>query len=170
MRELVTMNAGVNFEELLAYTDEENQHWKRWLKQHPEALAVSAGIAGEDDVVGLLVHIFAVELRYAERLLDQPVTSYDEVRSSNLDQVFAIADNARRLYQQFLAQTDQADLDTILTFETRSAGTLTASKRKILAHAMLHGIRHWAQIATALRKAGYKQDWQHDFLFTKAIE
>jgi len=164
------MNAGVNFEELLAYTDEENQHWKRWLKQHPEALAVSAGIAGEDDVVGLLVHIFAVELRYAERLLDQPVTSYDEVRSSNLDQVFAIADNARRLYQQFLAQTDQADLDTILTFETRSAGTLTASKRKILAHAMLHGIRHWAQIATALRKAGYKQDWQHDFLFTKAIE
>jgi uncharacterized damage-inducible protein DinB len=164
------MNAGVDFNELLAYTDEENQHWKRWLKQHPEALAVSAGIAGEDDVAGLLVHIFAVELRYAERLLEQPATSYEQLRSSNLDQIFAIADNARRLYQQFLAQTDQVDLDRILTFETRSAGTLTASKRKILAHAMLHGVRHWAQIATALRKAGYKQDWQHDFLFSKAVE
>ena len=34
---------------------------------------------------------------------------------------------------------------------------------------MLHGIRHWAQIATALRKAGYKQDWPHDFIFTEAV-
>lgn len=164
------MNAGVNFEELLAYTEEENQHWKRWLNQHPEALAVSAGIAGEDDVAGLLVHIFAVELRYAERLLEQPATSYEQLRSSNLDQIFAIADNARKLYKQFLAKTDQADLDKIVSFETRSAGTLTASKRKILAHAMLHGVRHWAQIATALRKAGYKQDWGHDILFSKALD
>ena len=164
------MHAGVNFEELLAYTEEENQHWKRWLKQHPEALAVSAGIAGEDDVAGLLVHIFAVELRYAERLLDLPVTSYEDVRSSNLDQIFGIADKARANYKQFLAKTDQADLNKVLTFETRSAGTLTASKRKILVHAMLHGVRHWAQIATALRKAGYKQDWGHDILFSKALE
>lgn len=164
------MTAGIDFEELLAYTHEENQHWKRWLEQHPEALAVSAGIAGEDDVAGLLVHIFAVELRYAERLLEQPASPYEKLRSSNLDQIFAIADDARSRYKQFLANTNQADLDKVVTFETRSAGTLSASKRKILAHALLHGVRHWAQISTALRKAGYKQDWQHDFLFTKAIE
>jgi len=164
------MDAGLDFAELLAYTHEENQHWKRWLKQHPEALAANAGIAGEDDVAGLLVHIFAVELRYAERLLEQPATPYEKLRSADLDQIFAIADDARSRFQQFLAQTDHADLSKIVTFETRSAGTLSASKRKILAHALLHGVRHWAQIATALRKAGYKQDWQHDFLFTKAVE
>ncbi|HEV2113463.1 MAG TPA: DinB family protein, partial [Terriglobales bacterium] len=147
------MKVGVDFNELLAYTGEENQRWKRWLKQHPEALAVSAGIAGEDDVAGLLVHIFAVELRYAERLLEQPATPYEKLRSGNLDEIFAIADRARAQYRQFLAQTNQADLAKIVTFETRSAGTLSASKRKILAHALLHGVRHWAQIATALRKA-----------------
>lgn len=164
------MNPGVNFDELLAYTDDENQHWKRWLKQHPEALAVSTGIAGEEDVAGLLVHIFAVELRYAERLLEQPATPYEKLRSSNLDEIFGIASRAREQFKQFLAQTDQQDLAKVLTFETRSAGTLSASKRKILAHALLHGVRHWAQIATALRKAGYKQDWQHDFLFATALE
>jgi uncharacterized damage-inducible protein DinB len=163
------MNAGIDFNELLAYTDEENRNWKRWLEQHPEALAVSTGIAGEEDVAGLLVHIFAVELRYAERLLDQPVSSYEKLRSANLDQIFSIANDARSRYKQFLANTNDADLSKMLTLETRSAGTLTASKRKILAHALLHGVRHWAQIATALRKAGYKQDWPHDLLMTKAI-
>ena len=55
------MTTGIDFNELLAYTEEENRRWKRWLSQHPETLAVTAGIAGEDDVAGLLVHIFAAE-------------------------------------------------------------------------------------------------------------
>ena len=164
------MTTGLDFHELLAYTEEENRRWKRWLEQHPEALAVSAGIAGEDDVAGLLVHIFAVELRYAERITGLPVSEYDKLRSANLDQIFGIADDARKKFKQFLATAKQQDLDQVMTFETRSAGMVSASKRKILAHAMLHGVRHWAQIATALRKAGYKQDWQHDFLFTQALQ
>ena len=163
------MTTGIDFHELLAYTEEENRRWKRWLQQHPESLTVSAGIAGEDNVAGLLVHIFAVELRYAERLLGLPVTEYEKLRSSNLEQIFDIAEDARKKFNQFLATAKQHDMDEVMTFETRSAGTLSASKRKILAHAMLHGVRHWAQIATALRKAGYKQDWQHDFLFTQAL-
>jgi len=163
------MTTGIDFNELLAYTEEENRRWKRWLSQHPEALAVSAGIAGEDDVAGLLVHIFAVELRYAERLLGLPITDYEKLRSSNLDQIFGIAEDARKKFKQFLASAKKEDMEAVISFETRSAGTLSASKRKILAHAMLHGVRHWAQIATALRKAGYKQDWQHDFLFSQAL-
>jgi len=163
------VTTGIDFHELLAYTEEENRRWKRWLQQHPESLTVSAGIAGEDNVAGLLVHIFAVELRYAERLLGLPVTEYEKLRSSNLEQIFDIAEDARKKFNQFLATAKQHDMDEVMTFETRSAGTLSASKRKILAHAMLHGVRHWAQIATALRKAGYKQDWQHDFLFTQAL-
>ena len=115
------------------------------------------------------MHIFAVELRYAERLLGLPITDYEQLRSSNLDQIFGIAEDARKKFKQFLASAKKEDMEAVISFETRSAGTLSASKRKILAHAMLHGVRHWAQIATALRKAGYKQDWQHDFLFSQAL-
>lgn len=164
------MNAGINFEELLQYTDAENQRWKKWFERHPESLAVSAGIAGEDDVVGLLVHIFAVELRYAERLFGLPESSYEKLRSANLEQVFAIAEEARKKFKQFLATATEEQMNQVIAFETRSAGKLAASKRKILAHALMHGVRHWAQIATTLRRAGYKQDWQHDFLFFESMK
>jgi uncharacterized damage-inducible protein DinB len=47
---------------------------------------------------------------------------------------------------------------------------MKASRRKCFTHAFLHGTRHWAQLATALRLAGYKQDWQHDFIFSPAMQ
>jgi uncharacterized damage-inducible protein DinB len=164
------MAASINFEELLQYTDAENQRWKQWFQRHPEALAVSAGIAGKDDVAGLLLHIFAVELRYAERLSGLPTTPDDKLRGENVDRLFAITEEARKKMKQFLASTKPEEMNQSLTFQTLSAGTQTASKRKILAHALLHGVRHWAQIATTLRRAGYKQDWQHDFLFSEAMK
>jgi uncharacterized damage-inducible protein DinB len=70
----------------------------------------------------------------------------------------------------FLAGATEKDLNDTLTFETKSAGTRTASRRKIVAHALLHSIRHWAQIATALRQHGFPQDWGHDFLFSEAMK
>jgi hypothetical protein len=30
---------------------------------------------------------------------------------------------------------------------------------------MLHGIRHYAQLATLVRQQGVKPDWQMDYLF-----
>jgi uncharacterized damage-inducible protein DinB len=39
----------------------------------------------------------------------------------------------------------------------------------MFAHAMLHGVRHWAQLATALREAGHGTDWGHDFLFSDVM-
>jgi len=116
------------------------------------------------------VHIFAVELRYAERLSGVPTTPDEKLRSENLDRLFAITEDARKKLKQFLANTKPEEMNQSLTFQTLSSGTQTASKRKILAHALLHGVRHWAQIATTLRRAGYKQDWQHDFLFSEAMK
>jgi uncharacterized damage-inducible protein DinB len=39
----------------------------------------------------------------------------------------------------------------------------------MFAHAMLHGVRHWAQLATALREKGHGTDWGHDFLFSDVM-
>src|SRR5205085_11149755 len=47
---------------------------------------------------------------------------------------------------------------------------VSASRRKMFTHAMVHSLRHWAQLASALREAGFKQDWQHDFIFTQVME
>jgi uncharacterized damage-inducible protein DinB len=45
-----------------------------------------------------------------------------------------------------------------------------ASRRKLLAQALTHSMRHWAQIATFLRQQGLKQEWNHDFLLSNAME
>jgi hypothetical protein len=40
----------------------------------------------------------------------------------------------------------------------------------MVAQALTHSMRHWAQIATFLRQQEFKQDWNHDFLLTRAME
>ncbi len=151
-------------------TEAENRRWRAFLQPHPESLDLEVGIAGAKDIRGLVVHILRVELRYAERLVRAVPTPYDRLPTGSLDEIFSIDDTAREKIRHYLARTTDADLRTVLTFETRTAGTLSSSKRKIVAHVLLHGTRHWAQIATALRQHGDKQDWPHDFIFTDALE
>ncbi len=164
------METGISFQELMHYNDAETCRWHEFFEQHPDAPDLEVGIAGAKDIRGLVLHIFAVELRYAERLLGAAVTAYEQLPTGSLDEIFSIGDTARQKIRQYLARATEADLRRVLTFETRTAGTLSSSKRKILAHVLVHGIRHWAQIATALRQHGYKQDWQHDFIFTDGLE
>lgn len=41
---------------------------------------------------------------------------------------------------------------------------VSASAGKMVAHMLVHGIRHYAQLATALRAQGHPQPWQHDLI------
>ena len=163
---------GVSFTELMRYTDLETAKWRIFLNSiGPKALDIEVDTAGMKDVRGVLLHIFAVELRYSERLLElEKVTEYEALPTGSLDELFGIYAKARANYREWLGRTSEHDLAKVMTFGTRTAGTLSASKRKILIHAMLHGVRHWAQMANTLRLRGYKQDWMHDFLMTDAME
>ncbi len=162
---------GVSVKELLRYTDLETAKWHTFLKaEGPAVLDVPVDTAGQKDLRGVLLHIFAVELRYSERLLEIEVTAYDKLPTGSLEELFGIHTRARENIDQWLARTYEDDMAKVLTFKTITAGTLSASKRKILIHALLHGVRHWAQVANILRVQGHKQDWPHDFLFTDALE
>ena len=59
------------------YNDAETRRWREFLEQHHDALDLEVGIAGAKDIRGLVPHVLAVELRYAERLLGAVVTSYE---------------------------------------------------------------------------------------------
>jgi uncharacterized damage-inducible protein DinB len=115
---------------------------------------------------GVVTHIFAVELRYAQRLLDREVTPWEDFRQTSIDDVFELGDNARALLVQFLTSAPDSELDRVLTFQTLTAGTVTASKHKIASNVFLHGIRHWGQIATMLRQKGFADQWPHDMLLS----
>jgi uncharacterized damage-inducible protein DinB len=42
--------------------------------------------------------------------------------------------------------------------------------RKFVFHILFHEIRHWAQIATALRNAGFVPPGDHDLFYSSAME
>jgi uncharacterized damage-inducible protein DinB len=134
--------AEISFSDLLAANEAETQRWRVWFDGQPAAiLDVPLSIAGAKNVREFLLHIFAVELRYAERLAGLPMAT----------------------------ATDE-DLASVMEFPTRTVGVIRASKRKMFAHAMLHGVRHWAQLATALREAGNPTNWGKDFLYSPVME
>ncbi len=162
------MDAGLRFSELLQYVNEETERWREFFASNPRALDVEVSIAGTKNVRDMLLHIFAVELRYAERLNDvAEVTPYERHARETAEELFAIGDKARAMLAEYLAKAD--DLDRVLTFPTLTSGTLSGSKRKILTHVLLHGVRHWAQLATALREAGFAQG-RHDFIFSDVMD
>ena len=62
---------GDQFFELLKYVNGETARWREFFATNPKALDVAVSIAGTNNVRDMLLHIFAVELRYAERLQDE---------------------------------------------------------------------------------------------------
>jgi uncharacterized damage-inducible protein DinB len=163
--------AQISFTELLAANEAETRNWRKWFDGQPASvLDVPLSIALAKNVREFLLHIFAVELRYAERLQGLPVTAYETLPTGNIADLFGIGDKARAMYREYMARAGDKDLATVIEFPTRTAGMLRSSKRKIFLHAMLHGVRHWAQLATALREAGYPTNWAKDFLYSEVME
>lgn len=157
--------------ELLDYTRAETEHWHRWLAtQPPDVLDLPVGVGRTATVRGLIHHIIVVERRYTDRLRGEPVTTYESVPSDSLGALFATFSDTRERLDAWLASATGTDLARRMEFQTLSAGTLAASVRKVLVHVPLHGIRHWAQLATALRQQGHATDWPHDILMSDVME
>ena len=162
--------AQISFAELLATNEAETRNWRKWFDRQPASvLDVPLTIASTKSVREFLLHIFAVELRYAERLQGLPVTAYEALPAGSIADVFGVGEKADTMYREYLSGVTDQDLGTVIEFPTRTAGMLRSSKRKIFLHAMLHGVRHWAQLATALREAGYPTNWGKDFLYSEVM-
>jgi uncharacterized damage-inducible protein DinB len=158
------MDALQPYRDLLTYARGETERWAAWLPQHPQAAAVVVGSGRLATIRDVVAHIAIVDLRYAQRLLGMQAVAIDTVAGIPLAETFACARRAQRLFDSWLAMVTPAGLDAELTFQTMSAGTITATARAVFTHTMLHGARHWAQVATTLRQHGHAQDWSHDYL------
>jgi uncharacterized damage-inducible protein DinB len=158
----------LSYLELLAYTDEETRRWRAYFDQNPKALDVQVG--GErTDVRGLVTHLFISEYRWGQVLIGEQPTPPDSFKPRNIDEIWAIYATARKRIETWLAGTTPEELAKIQTVKTASAGEIPASKRKVLTHALIHGIRHWAQIAMALRQGCFVSGWSHDMMFSPAL-
>lgn len=159
----------LSYRTLLELTSTEHHRWHDWFVDRPKAWAVPFATGRMATIGGVVLHIFAVEQRYAQRLQDQDVTPWESFRQTSIEDVFELGDNARAQLIDFLTSAPESELDRELTFQTLTAGTVTASKHKIASNIFLHGIRHWGQVATVLRQQGFSEQWSHDLLLTTVM-
>jgi uncharacterized damage-inducible protein DinB len=149
---------------LFAWRDIETARWRGFFETSPHALDFAAGDGTMDTVRGLVRHIFAVELRYGQRLTGLPVTDWADFKQQGIEELFALGERARRMIDEYMASADDASLSGAMTFSTLTAGTITATRRKILVNVVTHGMRHWAQVTTFVRQGGVRASWPHDLL------
>jgi uncharacterized damage-inducible protein DinB len=156
----------LRYDTLLELTSTEHHRWHDWFIERPQAWAVPFATGRMATIGGVVMHIFGVELRYAQRLLDEEVTQWEDFRQTSIEDVFELGDLARGQLVHFLTTAPEAELDRVLNFQTLTAGLVSASKYKIASNVFLHGIRHWGQVATVLRQNGFGDQWSHDMLLS----
>jgi len=154
-------------EELMAWVDKTAVEWRKLLEAHPHLLAIPCDVREVKTVGELLQHIVAVQLRYAERLAGLPETGYEAIPYGTVAELYATHARSMALLRQLLADP-ACDWNEELELTTRSMGTLISSRKTVFVHALMHGIRHYAQLATLVRHHGVAPQWQMDYLLMGA--
>ena len=163
------MPLALQLAELLAYTGAERDKWRAWLLLHPEAMDVSVQPGNRHATVGKLIdHIFLVERRHLQRLMDVAVASVTGLTGNNAPPLFDYGASVRRELEQYVGDLDDEVAEQVRHFEIREQ-RWSISPRKLLFHIVLHEIRHWAQVALAVRNAGLEPPGEHDLVYSKAL-
>ncbi|HEX8393809.1 MAG TPA: DinB family protein [Longimicrobium sp.] len=161
----------VQISTLAAYVEHETERWRQWFAAAPpDVLDLPLGAGAEGTVRTLVKHIFAVELRYAQRLAGTPVSGYEALADETVDQLWRIHRTANSIRARWLADATPEALDAILVSDTRKLGRIESRAHTVVVHSLVHGIRHWAQIAMVLRQHGHGGLWEHDWLLNPAVQ
>jgi uncharacterized damage-inducible protein DinB len=159
----------ISLDELLTWTAEERVKWFPWLKANPKAMDVTVQPGGRfPTVADLIDHIFLVEHRHTLRLQGKELPAQSGVMPGDIDALWAYGANGRDALRAYLPtlNPDEANQPRDVVV---ASGTYPLSPRKLLFHMALHEVRHWAQIAAAVRAAGFAPPGDHDLFYSKAL-
>ncbi|OFW11659.1 MAG: hypothetical protein A3H96_03065 [Acidobacteria bacterium RIFCSPLOWO2_02_FULL_67_36] len=157
------------YDELLRYTSAERDKWRRWLTTNPSAMEAPVQPDGRLPTVGRLIdHIFLVERRHLQRLTGDRLSDSTGLTANNVPPLFDYGASVRRELEQYVGELDDDVADQVRTFEVREQ-QWPMTPRKLLFHILVHEIRHWAQIALAVRLAGFEPPGDHDLFYSKAL-
>lgn len=147
---------GLSFDDLIDYTEWQRARWRDWFHERPEALALSTGDHGDGrfSTVGSVVkHIFSAELRYVQRLTGEPLADLAGFPADDVEKLFSKGEETRQRLRQLIRtmsadQWDSPRRFTVLQYQ------IVATPKKVVAHTLMHEVRHWAQLATICRLGG----------------
>lgn len=164
------MTLGISLEELLGWNRESAAFWKSHFDSHPALLELPCGIDGSTNIQELVRHNWVAELRWAQCVAGMPMTPRADYPAGPLDALFAIHQEAHEIFQRLLGDPSWDWEQTFtLSFEWIPERLRTASRRKLAGHALLHSQRHWAQLATHVRTAGFPSEFWGDLIFSYAL-
>ena len=99
------------------------------------------------------------------------MTAKEDMPAGPVDALFALHAQAMQIFRELLKGGEASWGESMaLDLPFLSPETRTFSRRKIAGHALLHGHRHWAQLATLLRTAGFPSGFGGDLLFSRSID
>ena len=164
------MTPAITLDELLAWSQESSNFWKAHLDANPALLELPCGIGGTANVLEFAGHIWGVELRWGQRIAGLPQLSRESVPVHSLDALFELHVKAVQVFRTLL--DDPAlnwDETMTLDYNWLPPQARTFSRRKVAAHALFHSQRHWAQLATLVRAAGFPSGFKGDLLLSAAL-
>jgi uncharacterized damage-inducible protein DinB len=157
--------------ELLRYSQEERDKWRAWFVAQTEAMEVEMQPGGRYPTVGSLIdHIFLVERRHLQRLNGAALDTRTGLSGRHAPPLFDYGASVRRELEQYASQMDDDLADEPRAVTLQNGTEYAISPRKLLFHCMLHEIRHWAQIALAVRRAGLEPPGNHDLFYSRALK
>jgi uncharacterized damage-inducible protein DinB len=163
------MTPAITLDELLTWNNESAEFWKSHLDANPALLDLPCGIGGTANVMQFAGHIWGVELRWGQRIAGLPLLKKEDVPAGPLDALFDLHLKAVQVFRALLDDPalnweETMTLDLPWLKEPRAV-----SRRKVLGHALFHSQRHWAQLATLVRAAGFPSEFKGDLLLSSAL-
>ena len=160
------MTAALRLDELLGYSDADRAKWRAWIAADPKRLDIPFQPSGDFPTIGsLLNHVFIAERGLLARLRGSTPPNSSGVAPHDCKALFEYGDQVRADFRTFVRDFHDASADTQVSFTLRDGSTMTMTRRKLAFHILQHEIRHLAQLAYAVRLAGFEPPGKHDLLF-----
>jgi len=164
------MSVGITLDELLAWNEQSANYWKAHLEANPALLQLPCDIGGTQNVQGFVRHIWAGDLLWAHHLAGLPMIDREKLPAGPLDVLFDLHLQAVEIFRNLLAAPESSWSDPlVLDFNRLPPEQRTPSRRKAAAHALFHSQRHWAQLTTLVRSAGFPSAFMGDLLFSPVL-
>jgi uncharacterized damage-inducible protein DinB len=101
--------------------------------------------------------------------MEEKLSEATGLTGNNAPPLFDYGASVRRELEQYVSDLDDEQADEVRTFTVRDRDW-PMSSRKLLCHILIHEIRHWAQIALAVRLAGFEPPGDHDLFYSRSLK
>ena len=104
----------LGYDELLRYTQEERDRWRRFFTTNPQALESAVHPGGRFSTVGKLIdHVFLVERRHVQRLRGEPLAVQTGLTGNNAPPLFDYGASVRRELEGLVEGLDEDEANEV---------------------------------------------------------